>query len=107
MHEDLRLVRELQHRHTVAGVQGDAPAQKAAGCSTQRLRGNICINEGRDWSGASPVGTAVNVGTGWDVLSGLVTDEYVEVLGSVHLAGVLQDQDIRPRTGHAQVELEV
>lgn len=69
MHENLRLVRELQHRHTVAGVQGDAPAQKAAGCRTQRLRGDVYINEGSERRGVSPVGTTVNVGTCRDVLS--------------------------------------
>lgn len=107
MHENLRLVRELQHRHTVAGVQGDAPAQKAASGRTQRLRGSVSMNEGSAWRGVSPVGTTVDVSTCRDVLSRLVTDEDVEVLDGVHLTGVLQDQDIRPRTGHAQIQLEV
>lgn len=40
---------------------------------------------------ASPVGTTVNVGPGWDLATWLATDEYVDILDSVHLAGVLQD----------------
>lgn len=55
----------------------------------------------------SPVGTTVNVGPGWDVATWLATDEYVDVLDSVHLAGILQDKDIWAWTRHTKTELEL
>lgn len=49
----------------------------------------------------SPVGTAVNVGPGRDLATWLATDEYVDILDGVHLAGIFQDKGVRARTRHA------
>lgn len=48
----------------------------------------------------SPVSTTVNVGSGWDLATWLATDENVDILDTVHLAGILQDKSIQTRTGH-------
>lgn len=49
----------------------------------------------------SPVGATVNVSPGLDLSAWLATEEYVDILHSVDLAGVLQDKNIRARTGNA------
>lgn len=102
-------MRKLQHQHAVAAVQGDAPAQKAASFRAldREVPSALTGQQTKGWRGVSPVGTAVDVSTRRDVVTCLVTDENVEVLSSVHLTGVLQDQDVRPRMSHAEIELEV
>lgn len=48
----------------------------------------------------APVGTTVNVGPGRNLATWLATDEYVDILDSVHLAGILQDKGIWTRARH-------
>ena len=42
----------------------------------------------------SPVGTTVNVGPGWDLAAWLASDDYVDILDTVHLTGIFQDKSI-------------
>lgn len=55
----------------------------------------------------SPIGTGVNVGPGRDVVPWLSTDDYIDILHCVHLAGVLQDKSVQAWPRHTQRELEL
>lgn len=52
-----------------------------------------------------PVKAAVDVGSGLDMTLWLASDDEVDVLDHVHLAGILQDQDVGTGARHAQVQL--
>lgn len=54
-----------------------------------------------------PVGTTVNISPGRDQNIWLATDEYVDILDSVHLAGILQDKGIWARARNTQTELKL
>ena len=54
-----------------------------------------------------PVGTTVNISPGRDLAFLLTADEYIDILDSIHLAGVLQHQSVRARARNTQTELEL
>lgn len=116
LQEDVGLVRKLQHWYVITAVHRNASAQKAVSVKTHNsLRKQILqLFNSKDINQVnidvfvmlkrqiqdSPVCTAVNVSPGLDLSAWLATDEYVDILHSVHLAGILKDKYIWARTGH-------
>lgn len=55
----------------------------------------------------SPEGTAVNISPAHNRVNWLSTDEYVDILDSVHLAGILQNKHVWPRIRYRQAEVQL
>lgn len=119
LQENLCLVRKLQHFNVVTAVHCNTPAHKAARVKTHnswetyifynflivKTLMNKTLEREMYWLLKqqrldAPVGTTVNVGPGRDLATWLATDEYVDILDSVHLAGILQDKGIWTRARH-------
>lgn len=54
----------------------------------------------------SPENTTINIGSSHDLDPGLSTDEYVDILDSVHLTGILQNEGIQAWVRHTKTELQ-
>lgn len=75
-------------------------------CKEDTHRHQRCVALPKQSATESPVGAAVDVDSCCHPTVRLLTQQYVDVLDGVLLAGVLHHQGIRTRARHAQTELE-